>query len=50
VAARAAGARRPGAAQAFDADGRLVDEKVRQLLSELMAGFATFVGGGASRE
>ncbi len=39
-----------GAAQAFDADGRLVDEKVRQLLSELMAGFAAFVRDGASRE
>jgi NAD(P)H-dependent FMN reductase len=39
-----------GAAQAFDADGRLVDDKVRQLLSELMAGFAAFAGGGASRE
>jgi chromate reductase, NAD(P)H dehydrogenase (quinone) len=38
------------AAQAFDADGRLVDEKVRQLLSELMAGFAAFARGGASRE
>jgi NAD(P)H-dependent FMN reductase len=38
-----------GAAQALDADGRLVDEKVRQLLSELMAGFAAFAGG-ASRE
>ena len=36
-----------GAAQAFDAEGRLVDEKVRQLLSELMTGFAAFVGGGA---
>jgi NAD(P)H-dependent FMN reductase len=39
-----------GAAQAFDAEGRLVDEKVRQLLTELMAGFAAFVGGVASRE
>jgi NAD(P)H-dependent FMN reductase len=39
-----------GAAQAFDAEGRLVDEKVRQLLSELMAGFAAFVREGASRE
>ena len=37
-----------GAAQAFDADGRLVDEKVGQLLSELMAGFAAFVRGGAA--
>jgi chromate reductase len=32
-----------GAAQVFDADGRLVDEKVRQLLSKFMAGFAAFV-------
>jgi NAD(P)H-dependent FMN reductase len=39
-----------GAAQAFDADGRLVDEKVRHLLSELMAGFAAFAGGAAPRE
>lgn len=34
-----------GAAQAFDADGRLVDEKVKKLLSEFMAGFAAFVKG-----
>jgi NAD(P)H-dependent FMN reductase len=39
-----------GAAHVFDAEGRLVDEKVRQLLSELMAGFAAFVREGASRE
>ena len=39
-----------GAAQAFDAEGRLVDEKVRHLLSELMAGFAAFVRGGAPRD
>lgn len=32
-----------GAAQAFDAEGRLVDESVRKLLSEFMAGFAAFV-------
>ena len=32
-----------GAAQVFDAEGRLVDEKVKKLLSELMAGFAAFV-------
>jgi chromate reductase len=36
-----------GAAQAFDAGGRLVDEKVRQVLSELMAGFAAFARGEA---
>lgn len=29
-----------GAAQVFDAEGRLVDEKIRRLLSEFMAGFA----------
>jgi len=32
-----------GAAQVFDAEGRLVDEKINKLLSELMAGFAAFV-------
>ncbi len=32
-----------GAANVFDADGRLVDEKVRALLAEFVAGFATFV-------
>lgn len=39
-----------GAAQVFDAEGRLVDEKIRKLLSELMTGFATFVGGGVQHE
>lgn len=34
-----------GAGKVFDPDGRLVDEKVRALLSELMAGFARFIGG-----
>lgn len=34
-----------GAAQVFDAEGKLVDEKVRKLLSELMAGFVAFVDG-----
>lgn len=34
-----------GAAQVFDADGRLVDEQVRTLLTEFMAGFAAFVDG-----
>jgi chromate reductase len=32
-----------GAAQVFDAEGRLVDDKIKKLLSELMAGFAAFV-------
>jgi NAD(P)H-dependent FMN reductase len=32
-----------GAALVFDAEGRLVDEKIKKLLSELMAGFAAFV-------
>jgi len=32
-----------GAGQVFDAEGRLVDEKVKKLLSEFMAGFAAFV-------
>jgi NAD(P)H-dependent FMN reductase len=36
-----------GAAQAFDAEGRLVDEKVRQLLAAFMAGFVAFVRGGS---
>jgi hypothetical protein len=34
-----------GAGQVFDADGRLVDEKTRKLVSEFMAGFAEFVRG-----
>lgn len=34
-----------GAGQAFDAEGKLVDEKVKKLLTELMAGFASFVEG-----
>lgn len=33
-----------GAGQAFDAEGRLVDEKVRKLLGEFVAGFAAFAG------
>jgi NAD(P)H-dependent FMN reductase len=32
-----------GASQAFDPEGRLVDEKLRNLLGEFMAGFAEFV-------
>ena len=32
-----------GAGQVFDADGALVDEKIRKLLSDFMAGFARFV-------
>ncbi len=31
------------AAQVFDAEGRLVDEKVKKLLSEFMTGFAAFM-------
>lgn len=34
-----------GAAQVFDAEGRLVDERIKKLLSEVMAGFAAFVDG-----
>ena len=34
-----------GAGQVFDGEGRLVDEKVKKLLSEFMAGFAAFVKG-----
>jgi len=33
------------AAQVFDGEGRLVDDKIRKLLGEFMAGFAGFVGG-----
>lgn len=32
--------------KAFDAEGRLVDETSRRLLTEFMAGFAGFVGAG----
>jgi len=32
-----------GAGQVFDAEGRLVDEKVRKLLAELMTAFSSFV-------
>jgi NAD(P)H-dependent FMN reductase len=32
-----------GASQAFDAHGRLVDEKIKKLLSEFLVGFAAFV-------
>lgn len=32
-----------GAAQVFDAEGKLVDEKVKKLLSEFMAGFSAFI-------
>jgi chromate reductase, NAD(P)H dehydrogenase (quinone) len=32
------------AAQAFDADGRLTDEKIKKVLAEFMTGFAAFVG------
>jgi NAD(P)H-dependent FMN reductase len=35
----------PAAAQVFDAEGKLVDEKVRKLLTDLMAGFVAFVDG-----
>lgn len=31
-----------GAGQAFDAEGNLVDEKIKKILSELMAGFVDF--------
>lgn len=34
-----------GAAQVFDAEGRLVDERIKKLLSELMVGFAAFMNG-----
>jgi len=31
-----------GAAKVFDGEGRLVDEKIKNLLAEFMAGFSTF--------
>lgn len=34
-----------GAGKVFDAEGKLVDDKVRQLLGDFMTGFAGFVGG-----
>jgi len=34
-----------GAGQVFDAEGRLVDEKIKKLLSDLLRGFAAFVNG-----
>ena len=32
-----------GAARAFDSDGRLIDDTIKKLLSEFMAGFSAFV-------
>ena|SRR5476651_2628942 len=32
-----------GASQAFDANGKLIDDKIRKLLTEFMVGFAKFV-------
>ena len=34
-----------GAAKVFDAEGRLIDEKIHKALAEFMAGFARFVRG-----
>src|SRR5262245_30637370 len=34
------------AGQVFDAEGRLADEKVRHLLTQIMAGFVEFVASG----
>jgi hypothetical protein len=36
----------PGAASVFDAEGALVDEKIRKLLGDFMAGFARFIAAG----
>jgi hypothetical protein len=33
-----------GASDAFDSEGKLVDEKIRRLLSEFMTGFASSAG------
>jgi NAD(P)H-dependent FMN reductase len=38
-----------GASRVFDAEGRLVDEKVRQHLAEFVQGFAAFVNENRSR-
>lgn len=39
-----------GASQVFDAEGRLVDDKIKKLLAEFMAGFSSFVDEvGSSR-
>jgi NAD(P)H-dependent FMN reductase len=38
-----------GAAQAFDAEGVLIDDMVRTLLAEFMAGFADFVAAAGKR-
>jgi hypothetical protein len=36
-----------GAAQVFDGEGRLGDERIKRLLSEFMAGFGTFIDEGS---
>lgn len=38
-----------GASQAFDAEGKLVEAKIEQLLSEYLEGFSEFVAGRAPR-
>ena len=38
-----------GAATAFDAEGNLVDEKLRKVVSEFMAGFAAFAAFAAAK-
>ena len=37
-----------GAGQVFDAEGQLVDERIKRLVTEFMAGFAAFVGSKES--
>jgi len=37
------------AAKVFDAEGALIDEKVRKLLAEFMAGFADFVAASGRK-
>ena len=34
-----------GASKVFDGDGELIDDKIRELLTDFMAGFAEHVGG-----
>ncbi|HLQ38055.1 MAG TPA: NADPH-dependent FMN reductase [Planctomycetota bacterium] len=38
-----------GAAQVFDAEGKLIDDKIRKLLTDFIAGFAKFVDAAPAR-
>jgi NAD(P)H-dependent FMN reductase len=39
-----------GASKVFDADGKLIDEKIRQQLTSFMAGFAKFAAEGIATD